>query len=215
MGTTKASASLTTVSILTKVMPGLFRPRVARSSRFTEPTLRSARRSSSPWLQPALSRNTLTRRPIARVSSPSLFLSAPSAFRGLELRFFVAIQTSFVTAVIQSKRARCSGNEIGKSFPILAGSMSAAPMVVQLTTDELSKLIRKEVREALAANSQQALQPATTLTAEEAASHLKVPAYQVRKYAREGKLKCFYIGTHMRFDVVDIEAYKEANRSKG
>lgn len=91
---------------------------------------------------------------------------------------------------------------------------SAAPMVVQLTTEELSKLIRKEVRDALAANSQQALQPATTLTAEEAAAHLKVPPYQVRKYAREGKLKCFYIGTHMRFDVVDIEAYKEAHRSK-
>jgi excisionase family DNA binding protein len=93
-------------------------------------------------------------------------------------------------------------------------SAAAALMVVQLTIEELAKLIRKEVREALAANGQRAAQPASSLNATEAATYLKIPAYQVRKYAREGKITCFMIGTHMRFDLEALEAYKEANRRK-
>jgi len=90
----------------------------------------------------------------------------------------------------------------------------AAVIMVQLSVEDLAKLIRKEVREALAANAQQAQQPASSLTAKETAEVLKIPAHRVRELARSGALPSFKIGTTVRFDVAGVEAFKAANRSK-
>lgn len=90
----------------------------------------------------------------------------------------------------------------------------AAVMLVQLSADDLAKLIRKEVRDALAANAQQAQQPASSLTAKEAAEILKIPAHRVRELARNGDLPSFKIGSLVRFDVTDVEAFKASHRSK-
>jgi excisionase family DNA binding protein len=86
-------------------------------------------------------------------------------------------------------------------------------LLVTLKVSELRLLVRAEVREALAANAQLAVQPATSLDAKEAAACLKIPDFMLRKRARRGEIRCFYIGTEMRFDVADLEAFKEANRT--
>jgi excisionase family DNA binding protein len=92
--------------------------------------------------------------------------------------------------------------------------MSAAEkLLVTMTVDQLRELIRTEVRDAVAANPQQAQPPLSSLTAKEAAAYLKIPDTMVRKRARNGELKCFYIGTEMRFDVCDLQAFKEAHRA--
>jgi excisionase family DNA binding protein len=92
-------------------------------------------------------------------------------------------------------------------------STTAAELVVTLTTSQLSQLIRKEVRDALAENAQQTQQPLASMTAQEAAAYLKIPDFMLRKRARRGEIRCYFIGTEMRFDLVDLEAFKEAHRT--
>ncbi len=91
--------------------------------------------------------------------------------------------------------------------------MSSDPLVVTMTAADLRRLIRDEFAEVEAKNAQRTLLPAVSLSAKEAALCLKIPADMLRKRARRGEIRCFYIGTEMRFDVVDLEAFKEANRT--
>lgn len=86
-------------------------------------------------------------------------------------------------------------------------------LAVTLTIPQLRQLIREEVGVVLAATTPKSAPPLAFLTVEEMAACLKIPAPMVRKRARQGELKCFYIGTSLRFDAAELVAFKEANRA--
>jgi excisionase family DNA binding protein len=78
-------------------------------------------------------------------------------------------------------------------------------MVVQLTTEQLTELIRSAVRDELRG------QPISTkpavLDSEEAATLLRLPVDTLRKRVRAGEIPSFKIGSLLRFRVAELDQW--------
>lgn len=86
-------------------------------------------------------------------------------------------------------------------------SKDKAPMIVTLDADDLAKIVRREVEQALADRAQGQGQLSPVLTPEETAKYLKKPVNVIRRWAREGKLPHFKMGALVRFRLSELNAW--------
>lgn len=92
--------------------------------------------------------------------------------------------------------------------------MKGSDLAVSLTADQLAELVRKEVDAGLDRKLARLSQPLASLNTEEAGAFLKLNVVALRKFARAGEIPSFRIGSLLRFDVADLEQWKNERKGK-
>jgi len=80
-------------------------------------------------------------------------------------------------------------------------------MLVTLSVEELSALIRREVKAALRDFTPEAKAARPILDSEEAAEYLRMPVGVLRKRTAKGEIPHFKIGAVLRYRVTELEEY--------
>lgn len=87
-------------------------------------------------------------------------------------------------------------------------------MVVQLTTEQLAEIVRREVKAALEEERNIPVARVSVLTSEEAAAYLKMPVDVLRKRVRKGEVPSFKIGSLLRFRISELDAWLDSLRHR-
>lgn len=85
-------------------------------------------------------------------------------------------------------------------------------LLVTLTVEELTDLIRREVGAALRDHAPAAKSRSPILDSEEAADYLRMPVGVLRKRTAKGEIPHFKIGAVLRYRVTELDSFCDAQQ---
>ena len=88
-------------------------------------------------------------------------------------------------------------------------------LLVQMTVEDLQAIVREEVKAALRDHTPQVKPRSPYLDSEEAADYLRMPVGVLRKRTQKGEIPSFKIGSVLRYQISELDAWCQAQKKAG